>query len=45
MEIEKHYSQLLGIHTPWDISSVDLKLDEQRVDIVIEHTDNEGLCP
>jgi len=45
MELEKHYSQLLGIGSPWEIHSIDLKLEEQRVDIVIEYTDDEGFCP
>ena len=45
MEIEAHYGQLLGVHSPWDISSVDLNLGEQKVDIIVEYTDTEGLCP
>ena len=45
MDIEEHYSQLLGINSPWDIHSVDLNMEEQRVDIVIEYTDTEGPCP
>jgi len=45
MDIEDHYSQLLGINSPWEIHTVDLNLSEQRVDIVIEYTDAEGLCP
>jgi len=45
MELEDHYSQLLGVHTPWDIFSVDLKLEDQRVDIIIEYTDTQGTCP
>ena len=45
MEIEDHYGQLLGIHTPWLISQVDLKIHEQRVDIEIEYADDAGSCP
>ena len=45
MEIEDHYKQLLGIESPWEIHSVDLNLDGQRVDITIEYTDDEGHCP
>ena len=45
MEIEEHYSQLLGIHSPWEISRVDLKLPEQRVDIVIEFAGDCAPCP
>jgi len=45
MDIEDHYSQLLGIDSPWEISSVDLQMNEQQVNIVIEYTDNKGSCP
>jgi len=45
VEIEDHYSQLLGIHTPWEISSVDLNINEQKVDIIIEYDDDSGPCP
>jgi transposase len=45
MELEDHYGLLLGIESPWEIYRVDLKLEEQRVDIRIEYTDDEGLCP
>ena len=45
MEVEDHYSLLLGIHTPWEISSVDLKMQAQRVDIVVKYNDDTGPCP
>lgn len=45
MEIEDHYSQLLGIYSPWSISDVALNLERGRVDIVIEYTDDTGPCP
>jgi transposase len=45
MDIEEHYGQLLGIHSPWIISHVDLKVQEQRVDIEIEYADDVGVCP
>jgi transposase len=45
MDIEEHYGLLLGIHSPWEISLVDLSLDSQQVDIHIEYADNEGACP
>ena len=45
MMIEEHYGQLLGIQSPWDITSVDLKIAENRVDIVIEYTDPIAPCP
>ncbi len=40
MEIEEHYSLLFGIHSPWEISHVELKMQEQRIDI--EYTDDES---
>ena len=45
MEIEEHYSQLLGIRVPWEISKVDLDMSAHRVDIEIEDTDVTGTCP
>ncbi len=36
MELEEHYSQLLGINSPWEIYDVELKVDESRLDIWIE---------
>lgn len=44
MDIEEHYSQLLGIHSSWQITHVNLKMQEQRVDIEIEYADDEGPC-
>ncbi len=45
MEIEEHYRHLLGIQSPWQISDVDLSIQENRVDIEIEYADDEGPCP
>jgi transposase len=45
MEIEEHYSQLLGVRSPWEISGVELNIAEHRVDIHIEYSDNECPCP
>ena len=44
MEIEEHYSQLLGIRVPWEISKVDLDMLAHRVDIEIEYTGITGAC-
>ncbi len=45
MEIEDHYGLLLGVSSPWEISSVDLDVVVHKVDIVIEYTDDKGPCP
>ena len=45
MEVTEHYALLLGIHSPWEISDVDLQLGQNRVDVVIEYTGDEGACP
>ena len=45
MEVTEHYALLLGIHAPWEISDVDLRLEQHRVDVVIEYTGDEGVCP
>ena len=45
MDIEEHYGQLLDIHSPWEISKVDLNMPELRVDIEIEYTAVSGACP
>ncbi len=45
MEVEDHYAMLLGINSPWEISGVDLKLDQLQVDVNIEYTADNGPCP
>ena len=45
MQVEDHYSLLLGIQSPWEITSVDLKMVENRVDIYVEYMDSTGECP
>ena len=45
MDISEHYGQLLGLHSPWSISDVNLDMAHNRVDITIEYADNEGPCP
>ena len=45
MELEEHYGQLLGVNSPWEIYGVELKVEEQRLDIWIEYTGDEGPCP
>lgn len=45
MDVEDHYAMLLGINSPWEVTLVDLKLDQQRVDIAIEYSASNGPCP
>lgn len=45
MQIEDHYALLLGVHSPWEITSVDLKVELSRVDISVEYADSSGVCP
>jgi transposase len=32
-ELQKHYAQLLGIGSPWEVTNVELKLGEKKVEI------------
>lgn len=32
-ELQKHYAQLLGIDSPWEVKTVELKLKEKKVEI------------
>jgi len=45
MELEEHYGQLLGVNSPWEIYRIELKVENQRLDIWIEYTDDEGPFP
>ena len=45
MDIENHYAMLLGVNSPWEVVLVDLKLDQQKVDVAIEYNATEGPCP
>ena len=35
-ELQKHYGQLLGIGSPWQVKGVELKLADKRVEIALE---------
>ena len=32
-ELQKHYAQLLGIGSPWEVKNVELKLEARTVEI------------
>ena len=37
-DLKAHYGQLLGLESPWEVASVDLKMEEQRVEIALIHS-------
>lgn len=37
-DLKAHYGLLLGLESPWEVSAVDLKMEEQRVDIELTHS-------
>jgi len=40
-ELKVHYGQLLGLDWPWKVSSVDLKMEEKRIEIALTHSRGE----
>lgn len=45
-DLKTHYGQLLGLESPWEVTSVDLKMEERRVDIALTHTRGSRVnCP
>jgi transposase len=44
-ELTKHYRQLLGLDAAWEVSSVDLSLEDNRVEIVVTHRGGPVVCP
>ncbi|MBM4010902.1 MAG: transposase family protein, partial [Planctomycetes bacterium] len=40
-----HYSRLLGTDTSWLVESVDLRLEDRRVEIRLKHVGPEVTCP
>lgn len=44
--MKAHYGLLLGLESPWEVSAVDLKMEEQRVDIALTHSSGVRVrCP
>lgn len=41
----EHYEELLGLKSPWQVTSVDLSVNSLRVDIFIEHIGETVYCP
>ena len=45
-ELQQHYALLLGVHSPWQIKNVDLKLEEKLVEIQLAwEWGSAGQCP
>lgn len=45
-DLKGYYGQLLGLESPWEVASVDLKMEEQRVEIALVHSRGERVsCP
>jgi len=45
MDLDEHYGQLLGVKSPWAVGSVDLNIENHRVDVDIEYIEYGGQCP
>ena len=45
-ELQKHYALLLGIGSPWEVKTVELKLQEKKVEIELGwHWGASAKCP
>lgn len=44
-ELTKHYRLLLGLAAAWEVSKVDLCLEENRVEILVTHLGGSVTCP
>jgi len=45
METTKHYELLLGLDNNWEVSQLDLNIQELRVDVHIRYVGKEAACP
>lgn len=36
-DLTEHYASLIGLHTPWQVTSVDLQIEDQRVVVHVDH--------
>ncbi len=46
MDDKELYRQILGVVVPWEIKQIDLKIDQNRVDIYLEWPYlQDGVCP
>jgi transposase len=44
-ETENHYSRLLGLDNPWEVTRVNLSTQSKRVDIFVDYKASTGPCP
>jgi len=43
--LSSHYALLLGLDDSWRVNSVDLQLEDRRVEIRLSHVDSGVICP
>jgi len=43
-QLNRHYSLLLGLETPWEVISVNLQLEDSKVVIQVEHSGGKASC-
>jgi len=44
-DLHDHYRLLLGLGEAWQVASVDLQLEENRVEIALQHVGGKVACP
>lgn len=45
-DLRAHYGQMLELESPWEVASVDLKMEAQRVEIELKHAEGAAIrCP
>ena len=44
-QTSQHYAQLLGLNSPWKVTSVELDVDKLQVDIHVSYDGTQGCCP
>ena len=44
MQDRELYQEILGLKSPWAVSQVTLNLEQQRVDVFVEHPSGTKFC-
>ncbi len=45
MNVEEHYSMLLGLTSPWTVVLVEMNMECLRIDVYVEWRGQQGRCP